>query len=259
MAEKEAKKKVLTVDAFPIPKIMSENDFQELCETHRIRTHEKERVRHSLDEIVTAFAEHMHRQKLQPARTSDRERIQNAQKLIKNVAEFLEGSGPHGLLVLPAIAPLVAPFLSAKWLSVTFPDDDFAPQPGTPPKMGRTALRFPEHGERFFIEEQTEQARHEFVRARPRKTMLALLKNSDIALGRALAQFPRGGRRSLLDRHFLIVNLAVLWSSLKKDVSTGPNSHFADFVTSVTRGIGWPERGLIAALPDAVNHWRHLG
>jgi hypothetical protein len=126
--------------------------------------------------------------------------------------------------------------------------------------MSRTALRFPEHGERYFVEEYTEQERYEFARSRPRKTMLGLLGSLDDALGRALMGFqhqPRskGGQRPLWPREFLIVELAVLWQSLGREVSGGPNSPFAAFVVSVVRTIGWPNKGL----PDAIANWRHLG
>jgi hypothetical protein len=100
------------------------------------------------------------------------------------------------------------------------------------------------------------------VAARSKETILAMLKTFEASLDRAstsIRQQPgaAGGRKPLRGRHYFIINLADLWSSLRKPVSMG-NSHFAAFVTNVFELVGWPTIGLIAALPEAVADWRHL-
>lgn len=264
MGKLATKIKVSKAADFPIPKKISVADFTELCTIHDLPLDQKTYVRERLDELVTAFSNHMREKKRQPHPRTDRERVSDAQSLIRKGIAKLEKVGPQGLLALEAVASTVSPMLSARWLSERFPDDNYAPRPNTLPMEGRFGSRSPEHGQEFFIEEQTQEARYEFVRSRPKKTTLAVLRNLDDALGRALPRFQqqpgsKGGRKPLLDRHFLILNLAVLWKSLGRQVTMTPNSPFADFVTCVTLGIGWPDGGLVDALPDAVNHWRHLG
>jgi hypothetical protein len=95
----------------------------------------KKYVRSGLDALVADFADHMRAEKQQPDRRSDIARIKEAQKSVKKALAILERVGPQALLVLPAIAPAIAPMLSARWLREQFPDDDYAPQPTTLPIM----------------------------------------------------------------------------------------------------------------------------
>jgi hypothetical protein len=205
----------------------------------------------------------MQKEKQQPDRRSDSDRLRDAQKLIMKATDAVERMGPQGFLALKAIGPVVAPMLSAQWLNHSFPDDDYAPQPSTLPVAGRTGMHTPARRSEFFIEELSHEARQRFVSVRAKETTLAVLKTFEAGFGRALTSIgqqpgSRGGRKPLLYRHYLIVNLAQLWSSLGKDVSTSEDSNFAAFVSLITERIGWPETGLIAAIPDAVKHWRHL-
>jgi hypothetical protein len=68
----------------------------------------------------------------------------------------------------------------------------------------------------------------------------------------------RGGRKPLIRRRDLIANLAQIWESLDRRVTTSQHSDFAAFCELVCEGIGWPTEGLVSALPDAVRHWRNL-
>ena len=58
----------------------------------------------------------------------------------------------------------------------------------------------------------------------------------------------RGGRKPLRYRHFLIMNLAEMWSELGKGISTGPGSDFAAFCEVIAEYIGWPSDGMSAAI-----------
>jgi hypothetical protein len=169
MGKLATKIKVSKAADFPIPKKISVADFTELCTIHDLPLDQKTYVRERLDELVTAFSNHMREKKRQPHPRTDRERVSDAQSLIRKGIAKLEKVGPQGLLALEAVASTVSPMLSARWLSERFPDDNYAPRPNTLPMEGRFGSRSPEHGQEFFIEEQTQEARYEFVRSRPKK------------------------------------------------------------------------------------------
>jgi hypothetical protein len=62
----------------------------------------------------------------------------------------------------------------------------------------------------------------------------------------------RGGRKPLIFRHYLIVNLAKIWTGLERPASAGPKSDFVTFCVTVANLIGWPIEGLDSAIPDAL-------
>jgi hypothetical protein len=137
MGKLATKIKVSKAADFPIPKKISVADFTELCTIHDLPLDQKTYVRERLDELVTAFSNHMREKKRQPHPRTDRERVSDAQSLIRKGIAKLEKVGPQGLLALEAVASTVSPMLSARWLSERFPDDNYAPRPNTLPMEGR--------------------------------------------------------------------------------------------------------------------------
>ena len=181
------------------------------------------------------------------------------------VAAALKALGPSGHLAFKASAPIVARMLAAQWIIDNFPDDDYAPRKSFPPSsfQGRQSHREPLRGQKYFIEEQTLEARLQFVSHRPEKAATAALKAIAEGLDRTLRAIEhqpryRGGQKPLIHRHYFIVNLADLWTDLGREVSAGPTSQFAAFCESVASAIGWPTDGMNSAVADARTRWLHL-
>jgi hypothetical protein len=114
--------------------------------------------------------------------------------------------------------------------------------------------------EKFFIEEHSLGSRFEFVSRRAMETTAAVLTAIEIGLEKTLRMLdlqPRsmGGRKPLIYRHFLLINLAEMWDQIGREVSGGKN--FTSFCESVAESIGWPTDGISSAIPDAVSDWRN--
>jgi hypothetical protein len=124
-------------------------------------------------------------------------------------------------------------------------------------------MRPPYRARRYFIEEESLNARVEFVYRRPAQCLSAALDEIEsgfVAALRALELRPgaRGGQKPLAYRHDLIINLAEIWHDIGKQVSSTENSEFITFCTGFGGSIGWPEEGMGAAIPKAIKDWRNL-
>jgi hypothetical protein len=145
-------------------------------------------------------------------------------------------------------------------LNKKFSDDGYTPQRSRLPSDSgpRRSLRAP----LYFIEEKSLGARFEFVQQRPIKTTVAVLKEIKKGLETALQSLDlqpgsKGGRKPLTYRHYLVINLAEIWITLGRKVSTSATSDFTVFCEGVAELIGWPTDGMSAAIPDAVTDWVH--
>jgi hypothetical protein len=251
---------VLRNTDFPVPKQITDSVFDELCRTHRISSAHLSDTKRRLDELVGTFGEWMTGDQRQPSRTSDRKRLKDALLYTKNAAARIERLGPSGRHAIRTISDLVAPMLAAQWLNEKFSDDDYTPQRSRLPSAnGRTPLRGPV----YFIEEKSLGPRFEFVQRRAIKTTVAVLKEIKKGLETALRLLDRqpgskGGRKPLTYRHYLVISLAEIWTTLGRQVSTSATSDFTAFCEGVAASIGWPTEGMSAAIPDAVKHWRNL-
>jgi len=58
----------------------------------------------------------------------------------------------------------------------------------------------------------------------------------------------RGGPKRMIYRDYLIINLAIKWAALGKEVLTGPRSEFVEFCELVTDAVGWPTDGISSAV-----------
>jgi hypothetical protein len=266
------KRKVIRADELAIPKIITSQVFDEICGIFHISYTQRVNVKARLDAIVIEFADWMTRERREPGRSSDLELLQEVFEHVSAAAAILNACvepsvpsrlGPSGRLAFKAIEEIVAPMLAAKWMSDEFLNDDFAPRRTPFPREGRQPLRPPPRGSEYFIEEVSLQARREFVSRRPVETGVAVLKTLGGGLDRVITVLKkqpgsRGGRKPIIYRHFLIINLAELWADLGKEVSTGLKSDFAAFCEDVATSIGWPDHGVVAAIPDARDAWLHL-
>jgi hypothetical protein len=156
--------------------------------------------------------------------------------------------------------------LSAQWMNESFPDDVDTPQRSPVPAASselRPSLRPSIRADTYFIEEHSLETRLQFVRQKPVKTTAAALKMIAEGLSQVVRAFDvqpgsRGGQEPLQYRHYALINLIGMWSELGKEPSSGPNSDCTAFCESVAVAMGWPSRGLSAAMPDALKHWRQL-
>jgi hypothetical protein len=256
---------VLRSADFRAPKKITQSDFDELCKRFKIPSSHRSDTKRRLDELVRAFGEWMTNERLQPDRKSDRERLKNALSNLEKAATQIDHLGPSGRRAIQAISDSVAPMLAAQWLNEQFPDDDYAPQRSRLPLT--TGLRPPLHtplrGRKYFIEEESLGARHEFVQQRPVRTTSAMLGEIKKGLVTALLSLDlqpgaKGGRGPLTYRRYLIINLAEIWETCGNQIPTSNTSDFTDFCDGVAASIGWPIDGMSAAIPKVIKKWRNL-
>ena len=211
-----------------------------------------------LDEMVERLDAWMRYELKSPDLKSDREKVKDAVVHVNKAAAIVDRLGPSGRLALKAISPVLAPMLTAQWINESFPDDDYTPRKTSVPEESR--LRAPLRAPRYFIEEHSREARYQFVRHRPGKTLGVALKQ--IAAGlhevqRAFDHQPRsrGGQPPLIYRHYAICTLIAMWIEIGREPLSTPKSDFAAFCEAVAGYIGWPSEGMSSAIPDAMQHW----
>src|SRR5262249_19709179 len=243
-----------------------DDEWETICKIAGISSGDREPLRRRLNDLIDALATWMSIDRTRPDRKSDRERVKEILSHIKTAATQTDKLGPAGHLAFKAISPFVASMLAAEWMNESFPDDDYTPQRSPVPEGTsglrpplRTSIRAP----KYFIEEHSHEARYRFVRKNPVKTVRATLKKIEEGLGKVLRAFDlqprsRGGQEPLLYRHFAIINLIQMWDEIGKEPSSGPGSACTSFCESVVATMEWPSEGLSSAMPDAINHWRHL-
>lgn len=174
---------------------------------------------------------------------------------LKNIIQIVHEMGPRGGVALRAISNSIGPMLSAGWISHQFPGDVLAPTKSRVdmvagrlrPRM-RERLRAPEYS----IDELSLETRYQFVRSRPKKTLVAILHGTKQGIEAALSVIKsdpeaRGGA-PLTYRRYMLANLAKLWRSIGKETPTSPQSEFALFCECVCECVGWPERGVGSAI-----------
>jgi hypothetical protein len=264
----------LRVADIPVPKKVSKEDFIEICGTFRISASHQQLVRTTLDNLVEDLKDWMNRERSQSHRRADRNRLNKAVSSIKSAIALIQKLGPSGRLALKAMSQPLAPMLSAQWINLSFPDDDYAPQRSAPPpqaigsrlvrpragRMGPQTIRMGSSSDGFFIEEHSLESRFEFVSRRAMKATTAALMTIELGLEKTLRSLDLqpgswGGRKRLIYRHSLLIKLAEMWDQVGKKVSSG--TEFAAFCESVARSIGWPTDGINSAIPDAIRDWRN--
>jgi len=245
---------------FPVPKKIEDDDWQMICKTAGILKGDQQRLKAQINNLVDALARWIRNDRKLPDRTSDREQVKEILSHIEAAAAQTAKLGPAGHLAFKAISPFVASMLAAQWMSECFPYDDTPRRSCLEESIG---LRPGPRSISYFIEEQSHEARFEFVRQQPVKTMNAALQQIGKGLGEVLHEFdwqPRakGGQEPLVYRHYALINLIEMWHGMGKEPSSGPKSVCTAFCESVVAALGWPTQGLSSAMPDALDHWRHL-
>jgi hypothetical protein len=231
---------VVRASSLPIPKLITESVFHELCLTFRISEKWRPFLRERLDALVTEFAQLMREEKRQPDRRQDRERILSVRRHLKEVESDIQNLGPAGRYAHILITPYIARMLSWTWLAKKVPLGSHIQPLGDVNDAGS------EFDARDFLVE-----RH------AGEVMCAILTQLRTGYERVLADFSRGGRQPLHHRRFLIINLACFWEAMNRLVSTGPKSDFVACAEQVVEAIGWPPDGVAAEVPKAIGYWRN--
>jgi len=232
----------------PIPKPISDSDFDEICGSFKISPKKnRDFLRAAVDGATAGAAEFLTQQRSQPHRRDDRELVASAISALKKVGRPLNRLGPEGKEALREFENFLSPLVSARWLHQQFPNDSLAP------KIAGLAADF---------EDRSLDQRRLFIWNRPSLAVNAVLAALDQGLNATLSRLKsgpgaKGGRKPLIARHVMILSLVGAWYLLGRKISTGRKSEFVNFVEAVVVSIGWSETGIPDAVADAVKVWRN--
>ena len=232
----------------PIPRPVSNSDFDEICESFKISPKNNRRfLRAVVDGATAGVAEFMTQQKLQPHRRDDRKLVAHSVSALRKVRQCLDRLGPEGKGALREIDYFLSPLVSARWLHQQFPNDSLAPT------IAGLAADF---------EDRSLDQRRLFIWNRPSLAVNAVLAALDQGLNATLSRLKsgpgaKGGRKPLIARHVMILSLVGAWYLLGRKISTGRKSEFVNFVEAVLVSIGWSKTGIPDAVADAVKVWRN--
>ena len=232
----------------PIPKRISNSDFDEICKSFKISPKRaRDSLRAVVDGTVAGIAEFQTQQRSRPHLRDDRKRVKDAISAVEAVRRSLNGLGSDGKASLVLYECSLSGLISPAWLHHRFPDDPLAPKiAGLAPDFEHSL----DHRQcRLFI-----QNRPALVTAAICEELcqvlngtLFLLKNNPTT---------KGGRKRMFFRHNFICSLAEAWTFIGRRISTSPKSDFVGFVEAVVVSIGWSKRGIATAVAKAVKDWR---
>jgi hypothetical protein len=233
-----------------------------MCEGFGIADERRAFFKSEINKIMLGIAEWITDDLSTPSRNADLDRLKSIDSELRDTIEKVNKMGPKGSLALRAISDFIAPMLSAGWINHQFPGDDWAPTKSIINEAfladgARPPMHEPARGRAYFIEEQSLEARYQFVRNRSKNTLLATLTQTQQGIEAALSMIKsdpaaRGGRPSLQYRRYMLANLATLWRSIGKRTPTSPSSEFVGFCEYVFECAGWPKRGVASDIPRAL-------
>jgi hypothetical protein len=240
---------VTRAEPLPIPKRISDSDFDEICESFKISSKKnRDFLRAMVDGATAGAAEFLTQQtSSQARRRNDRKLVASATSALKKVRQRLDRLGPQGKEALRSFDDFLSPVVSTRWLHQQFPNDSLAP------KITGLAADF---------EDRSLDQRSLFIWNRPQLAVNAVLAELGQGLNATLSRLKsgpgaKGGRKPLIARHVMILSLVRVWGLIGRKISTGPKSEFVDFVETVLVSSGWPESGIPDAVADAVKDWRN--
>jgi hypothetical protein len=251
---KKQKKRLRQAADFPPPKQLSQKQVSEICETFRISDRHAAQIKDFLDELVDYIDDWVSR-KGTANRQRDHKHIENMRKQIDAAQGELRCLEIDGRLAVRSAAARLADILSGDWLRYRFPGE----APPRPTLGGvRPPTREPVRGST-----DVTYSNYQFIRSQAPETLRALLRDLDAVFASALTSLAsdprvRGGQQPLTYRHNVLVNLCEIWDRIGGKVVVTLNSDFVNFCHYVVEDMGWPTRGLDAAIPRAVSHWRNL-
>jgi hypothetical protein len=246
---------VVTSDDFKPPRRVSQDDLDAIRVTFKIDRDKIGALRRRLDEIVDAFAVSIRDERLRPDRQGDRDRLSRTRTAIKKARAALPSrtgdTAKHPLEMAGAI--ILGPVVSVDWLAEKFPDFQ---------TLLRATMDMKTGGINLADIQRRRRACDEFASRQTVPLVSALLEEIERSLTMAIRLFPlmpggKGGRKALIQRKYMIANLAKGWRDLGRIPRSGPNSQFTAFCEAVFEAIGWPTEGAVAAIPDALSILRH--
>jgi hypothetical protein len=249
------KTKPLKLSDFPPPNRVSRQKASDICEWLGASGRLVEEVQNYLDDLVDYVRESMSQRKTTDLK-GDRDHISNARDRIIDIRKELLGMGIDGRLAVRTTAERLSDILSGDWIRHQFPNDAPSKQ-----MLGgdRAPMRVPA---RVSTEADIFHSDYQFIRGRAPEILDTLLSDLETALASALISLNSqpgalGGRKALTHRHLVILNLANLWLRIGKEPVSTPGSLFAVFCEEIFKAIGWPVRGIEAAIPDALKNLRN--
>jgi hypothetical protein len=232
----------------PIPKRISDSDFDEICESFKISPKKnRDMLRAVIDGATAGIAEFQTQQRSQPHRRKDRKLVADAISALEKVGERLDRLGPEGKETLRDCDYFLSPVVSTRWLHQQFPNDSLAP------KIAGLAADF---------EDRSLDQRRLFIWNRPSLAINAVLAELGQGFNATLSELKsrpgaKGGRKRAIGRQLMIQSIIRAWTTMGRKVSTGSKSDFMNFVAAITSSTGWSERGLPTAVAKAVKDWRN--
>jgi hypothetical protein len=269
-----ATKKKVRAEDIKSPRIINDDDFENICSTFHFRADAAKFLKKFLDDFVETFADNISSELRSPTMPADRERLKKALSAIKKAKKkFARPVGPAGRQGLDAFGHILGPALSARWLREQNPKANLPQRmlydgPGDF-RLGDRAVREqrlpvrPAVGRRYDVEDLSINERIRCVSGQPLETAHAFLSLVENALTKTLSDMlllpgARGGQRPLVSRCYGLANLAKMWHELGRDPTSGANSEFFSFCELIFDAVGWPIDGLQDAIPDAITLWRNL-
>lgn len=215
------------------------------------------------------FADEVTRDRRQPDLRADRDMLMKALSAVEQARKALARPfGPAARRSMSAFGPRLGLVVAAKWLRDRFPDDELVPRPHAVPIDPQADLtrypglgRLPRNSDKLDIERLSLNARVDFVEWRPTDTTVAILQEIQNSLRAALHEMSmlpgaRGGQKPINNRHYVLMNLAEIWSRLGLRPTGGATSRFVTFCESFFELIEWPTEGLQHAVPRALRSWQ---
>jgi len=202
-------KKAARPETFPIPRLISNSAFDEICESFKISPkRNRDLLRAVVDGTTAGLAEFMSEQRTQPPRRYDRTIVTGAISALNKAQQLLDRLGPDGKIALSfECEHILSPLVSTRWLHQRFPADSFAP------KIAGLVADF---------DDRSLDQRRLFIGQRPLLVVNAILAELDRALnGSRLSLRAKGGKKRALARHFMIRSLADAWIRMGRKLSTG--------------------------------------
>jgi hypothetical protein len=233
----------------PIPRLISETHFKEICSPYRFSDADRTRLLGEINAILKDMGEWMRENPLLSL-GNQRDSLRSAAAHIKKARKLINKRAYQ--FSLGFTAATLAPMLSSSWLGRQFPKDELAPKP-----VGLVG----------FVDDEAERLR--FIDDRPLAVFAAILNTVEAAFAESLRMMhympgSKGGPKPLKERKMFITMLAIKWQRLGRHASTSPNSDFVAFIDNIMDAIGWPSdlhnegAAVVAAIADAMKHRRNL-
>ena len=227
MSKNSKKDAVVRASDLALPKQLTEKHFINICSTFRIPLDARPAFRERLNSLVSESAKDMRKTGNPTDRKTQREYLENICRRLGEIETGLQRLDLFGRLAHISITRYVAPMVSWTWLLEKIP-------------MARhvTPIRAVDG-----VGPNTFDARHFVIERRSIDAAYSIFQELRAGYEAALSAIKKqrgakGGRQPLTYRRSFIINLALIWRDIGRDVAGGPKSDFVPFVEQVIEAIG---------------------